>query len=89
MLFKIAATLSRLCETDAEYVDVIHTDAGILGFPKSIGHADFYPNGGRALQPGCQQTYLLEINQTCKLTLIYLPPCLGKLVWDCTSGQKI
>jgi hypothetical protein len=31
--------------------DVIHTDGGFFGIPWSIGHADFYPNGGVALQP--------------------------------------
>lgn len=39
--------------SDAEFVDVIHTDAGIFGFPTSIGHVDFYPNGGISPQPGC------------------------------------
>jgi len=34
-------------------VDVIHTDGGLLGNPAAMGHADFYPNGGRPLQPGC------------------------------------
>nr|CAH0104974.1 unnamed protein product [Daphnia galeata] len=43
--------------TDAKFVDVIHTNAGKLeqgrkGFPFSIGHADFWPNGG-SIQPGC------------------------------------
>lgn len=42
----------RLSEEDAEFVDVVHTDAGHYGFIKPIGHADFYPNGGTA-QPGC------------------------------------
>ncbi|XP_018332492.1 hepatic triacylglycerol lipase [Agrilus planipennis] len=48
---------NRLKRTDADYVDVIHTDAGILGFPYPIGHADFYPNGGTALQPGCRPEF--------------------------------
>ncbi|CAH1108300.1 unnamed protein product [Psylliodes chrysocephalus] len=50
----------RLSKNDANYVDIIHTDAGIFGFPLSIGHADFFPNGGRALQPGCQPSYLVR-----------------------------
>ncbi|CAH0563633.1 unnamed protein product [Brassicogethes aeneus] len=50
----------RLSQNDAEYVDVIHTDGGIFGFPLNVGHADFYPNGGRALQPGCQPSYLVQ-----------------------------
>lgn len=36
-------------------MDVIHTDGGFFGFPYSIGHADFFPNGGIAVQPGCVQ----------------------------------
>ncbi|XP_029642916.1 pancreatic triacylglycerol lipase-like [Octopus sinensis] len=49
----------RLDPTDAEFVDVIHTDIGyILGLGLGIngqsGHVDFYPNGGR-YQPGCTE----------------------------------
>ncbi|XP_063989915.1 endothelial lipase-like isoform X2 [Diachasmimorpha longicaudata] len=44
---------SRLDPSDAIFVDVIHTCAGTLGFIKSVGHADFYPNGGTFPQPGC------------------------------------
>ncbi|XP_046738807.1 pancreatic lipase-related protein 2-like isoform X2 [Diprion similis] len=43
----------RLDPTDAEFVDVIHTCSGTLGFVSAIGHADFYPNGGTFNQPGC------------------------------------
>lgn len=42
---------------DAKFVDVIHTNAGNLtdgryGLNQSIGHVDFYPNGGHD-QPNC------------------------------------
>ncbi|KAI4500537.1 hypothetical protein M0802_004499 [Mischocyttarus mexicanus] len=43
----------RLDSRDAKFVDIIHTCAGTLGFIRSIGHADFYPNGGTFRQPGC------------------------------------
>lgn len=59
-------TKRRLCDTDATYVDVIHTDSGILGFPRSVGHADFYPNGGKAMQPGCSTTYTVDLAGYCK-----------------------
>jgi hypothetical protein len=41
----------RLDPSDANFVDVIHTNMGNLlkgdfGTPLSAGHADFYPNGG-------------------------------------------
>lgn len=42
---------SRLDKTDADLVDVIHTDSE-LGIQESIGHLNFYPNGGRK-QNGC------------------------------------
>ena len=48
----------RLDKSDAEYVDVIHSNGeslivGGFGVWEPIGHVDFYPNGGRA-QSGCQ-----------------------------------
>ncbi|RNA22544.1 pancreatic triacylglycerol lipase [Brachionus plicatilis] len=42
---------SRLDKSDADFVDVIHTDSE-LGIQKPIGHLDFYPNGGKK-QNGC------------------------------------
>ncbi|XP_063543640.1 pancreatic lipase-related protein 3-like [Cydia strobilella] len=53
----------RLDPTDAHFVDVIHTDAGIFGFPVSLGHADFYPNGGISPQPGCELEVVLHQQQ--------------------------
>lgn len=38
----------RLADTDAYYVEVIHTCAGTLGFSQPIGHASFFPNGGKS-----------------------------------------
>lgn len=40
----------RLDQTDAKYVDVIHSDIayfvnGGFGLKQKIGHVDFYPNG--------------------------------------------
>lgn len=40
--------------SDAEFVDVIHTNGGgLLAFDEPLGHVDFYPNGGQK-QPGCE-----------------------------------
>lgn len=58
----------RIDPTDADYVDVIHSDATtilLLGFGMSqvVGHADFFPNNGRK-QPGCKvdkfKTFITE-----------------------------
>ena len=51
----MANTDERLDVTDAQFVDVMHTNSnsllnGGLSFPVSIGHVDFWPNGG-ILQP--------------------------------------
>ena len=57
-LFEGYSPKVRLDKTDADYVDVIHSNGdsliiGGLGAWEPIGHVDFYPNGGRA-QRGCQ-----------------------------------
>ena len=48
----------RLDKSDADYVDIIHSNGeslivGGFGAWEPLGHVDFYPNGGRA-QRGCQ-----------------------------------
>lgn len=43
---------NRLCLSDADFVDVIHTDIYYSVYRKPLGHVDFYPNDGRN-QPGC------------------------------------
>ncbi|KAJ8916045.1 hypothetical protein NQ315_010913 [Exocentrus adspersus] len=51
-LFSTWNTRERLDPTDAKFVQVIHTNGGLLGFRGPLGHADYYPNGGSS-QPGC------------------------------------
>nr|XP_033334500.1 pancreatic triacylglycerol lipase-like [Megalopta genalis]XP_033334501.1 pancreatic triacylglycerol lipase-like [Megalopta genalis] len=38
---------------DATFVDIIHTDAGVVGQVYNSGDVDFLPNGGHRPQPGC------------------------------------
>ncbi|XP_066253941.1 phospholipase A1 1 [Euwallacea similis] len=53
IFFYMGRNSSRdLDSTDAHFVDVLHTGAGILGQWGPNGHADFYINGGSS-QPGC------------------------------------
>ncbi|XP_075985087.1 pancreatic triacylglycerol lipase-like [Anticarsia gemmatalis] len=42
----------RLNKNDADFVDVIHTDAGVYGINELVGHVDFFPNRGSE-QPNC------------------------------------
>ncbi|XP_055598369.1 pancreatic triacylglycerol lipase-like [Uranotaenia lowii] len=42
----------RITAHDAQYVESIHTNAGLLGFDLPLGQTAFYPNGGSS-QPGC------------------------------------
>lgn len=51
-MINLIKTDGRLSPDDADLVDVIHTSAGSLGIQNTVGHVDFYPNGGKA-QPGC------------------------------------
>lgn len=43
----------KLTRDDAHTVQVVHTNAGMLGEEAQIGHADFCINGGR-VQPSCK-----------------------------------
>ncbi|PZC85600.1 hypothetical protein B5X24_HaOG200608 [Helicoverpa armigera] len=43
---------NRVVATDGQYVEVMHTNTGFLGYTDPCGDADFYPNGGSGM-PGC------------------------------------
>ncbi|XP_070537998.1 pancreatic triacylglycerol lipase-like [Ptychodera flava] len=83
----------RLDPTDAQFVDVLHTDGeplwqGGFGYYEPCGHVDFYPNGGTR-QPGCGLVgeichhmrapayYTESINSDCPFT-----------AYPCTLGQE-
>ncbi|XP_018322913.2 lipase member H-like, partial [Agrilus planipennis] len=51
-LFHTSETDNRLDPSDAQFVQAIHTCAGRLGYRRSLGTADYRPNGG-GNQPGC------------------------------------
>ncbi|KAA0202145.1 hypothetical protein HAZT_HAZT009801 [Hyalella azteca] len=44
----------RLCASDANFVDIVHTDMEVLGFSGQLGHVDFFMNGG--LDQGCNMS---------------------------------
>lgn len=43
--FNEGGALAGLFRGDAEFVDIIHSNVGVLGKKDSIGDADYYPNG--------------------------------------------
>ena len=51
-LFTIGNIDNRIDPTDGDFVQIIHTNDGLLGFSGQLGHADYSPNGGSS-QPGC------------------------------------
>lgn len=51
-LFSATDPTVRVDASDADYVESIITNGGVLGMMEPIGTANFYPNGGRS-QPGC------------------------------------
>ncbi|XP_024936070.1 phospholipase A1-like [Cephus cinctus] len=51
-LFYTSRAGSRIAKGDAKHVQIIHTNAGVLGYYSAIGDSDFYPNGGGS-QRGC------------------------------------
>jgi pimeloyl-ACP methyl ester carboxylesterase len=62
--FERAAPEARLDPTDANLVDVIHTDAANdvgVGVFQPLGTVDFYPNGG-INQPGCPVTVMDRVS---------------------------
>ncbi|XP_059476680.1 uncharacterized protein LOC132197406 isoform X2 [Neocloeon triangulifer] len=61
-LFEAQEAEARLDASDADFVDVIHSNGanlilGGLGSRQPMGHVDFYPNGG-AEQKGCSNLLL-------------------------------
>jgi len=61
--FDIAGPKERIDKSDAKFVDIVHTNSGMLwngclSIKKSIGHVDIYPAGG-SHQPGCVEACII------------------------------
>nr|P0CH47.1 RecName: Full=Probable phospholipase A1 magnifin; Short=PLA1; Flags: Precursor [Vespa magnifica] len=72
-LFKSNDCSERICETDAHYVQIIHTSNN-LGTERTLGTVDFYVNNGYN-QPGC---YLSFLGEACSHTraVKYFTECI-------------
>lgn len=53
--------VQKLSIGDASFVQVIHTCVEILGYNGELGNADYWPNDGSCLQPGCGVSYNGEV----------------------------
>ncbi|XP_055628001.1 vitellogenin-1-like isoform X2 [Toxorhynchites rutilus septentrionalis] len=51
--FNEGEALGGIYRGDADFVDIIHSNAKVLGKRDPIGDVDFYPNGVVSVQPGC------------------------------------
>ncbi|CAH2093088.1 unnamed protein product [Euphydryas editha] len=58
--YSLGGKENHLTKGDAIFVDVLHSNPGIFGFPQPIGDVDFYPNPGSWIQPGCWIDELLK-----------------------------
>lgn len=61
-LFITAPNEFKLDQSDAEFVQVIHTDVFARGILHPSGHADFYVNGG-VEQPGCSAQHMMTTGE--------------------------
>lgn len=51
--FNEGEALTGLGRGDANFIDVIHSNSGVLGKKDPVGDIDFYTNGVQPLPPGC------------------------------------
>lgn len=63
-------TSRDLDPSDAHFVDILHTGAGILGQWGPTGHADFYINGGSS-QPGCASDTIFSTYHGVKILQLF------------------
>ncbi|KYN16118.1 Pancreatic lipase-related protein 1 [Trachymyrmex cornetzi] len=80
---------SRISKDDANYVEIIHTNSGLLGYSAPIGDIDFYPNGGQK-QVGCG----MDLGGSCSHARSYqyfaesITSHVGFLARSCDSFSK-
>lgn len=73
-LYQIQRPKNRLDASDAKFVDVIHSNQGLLGYYGVCGTADFYPNCG-TFQRGCMKITI----STSPSEIINLPLKTGEI----------
>lgn len=89
-LFSVKQPDERLSDTDADVVEIIHSNAGFLGFSFPLGTISFYPNGGRS-QRGCGWD-LLSICAHSRSYIYYAESIhnpTGFYAWKCESYENL
>nr|XP_023021516.1 uncharacterized protein LOC111509893 [Leptinotarsa decemlineata] len=86
-LFESQDPRARLDQTDADFVDVIHSNGenlilGGLGSSQPMGHVDFYPNGGR-MQKGCSHLFVGAVSD-----IIWSSPVEGRSLCNHRRAYK-
>ncbi|XP_035713849.1 phospholipase A1 2-like [Folsomia candida] len=85
-LFNILPEL-KIDQTDASFVDIYHSNAGIGGDSSLDGHVDFMLNGGRE-QPGCN--IITDFTMACShlLSLFWFPATFHKAYVGCQCSSR-
>lgn len=68
--------LQHLSYSDADFVDIVHTDTNFYGQPHATGTADFWPNDGSRIQPGCPFGLFLPLTQNGRFHLESVTPLI-------------
>lgn len=74
--YSLTNSSGHLAKGDAIFVDVLHTNPGVFGFPQAIGDVDFYVNPGQWIQPGCWFDELVKNKE-----LAYIYGCSHNRAW--------
>jgi len=90
-LWHTAPPEGKLSPGDAQFVDVIHSAGLWIGTDEKVGDVDFYPNGGEAHQPGCEDEDAFGIDCShARAPDFYIESItsdIGFLAWQCDNFQ--
>lgn len=50
----------KIGKDSGSFVDIVHTNIGVFGAPETLGHVDYYVNGGGPFQPTCGSRSLVK-----------------------------
>ncbi|XP_035714092.1 lipase member H-like [Folsomia candida] len=77
----------KIDKSDANFVDIYHSNAGLEGDTTLDGHVDFMLNGGRQ-QPGCNIVTDLVLDCSHILSLFFFPATFQKAYIGCQCSSR-